>query len=687
VFDSIRSKWLIPGCIALVLLTLLAGALQYHWINRVSDADRRQRHDFLAGTLRNFSGDFRETMVRLIPFFRVPLVAKDKETFEPALLELTRQWRSTADRPQLLKSIGIGTQSDAGDKGTVFKRLRPNYGQKEGQKDSQFQEETWPNEFALYRTIIEKRLRMPGGEPPFFPRGFAFEFFQGRPVLIFPLITGAPSLPEGQTPGEPLRRFPLPLRNDTMIEGPPLQQPPGPRELLQTLRPATEGGTVTAPELKGWCFLEVDSEYLRDHLLPELVARHYGPEARSEYHVAIVDSRPLRIIYGSEPELTTASLSEVDGGIVLLEANMMQGRQGPPPAGPPRPDRRDEGPRPNERRPGPPPPPQPFVSGPQGVPIERIGPNRGGAPEDSAWLLVVKNKAGSLESLVEQSRRRNLALSFGILLLLAGSTVMLMLATARARSLARQQMEFVAGVSHELRTPLTVIHSTSYNLSQGMIQDPGRVRQYGDVIQSEARRLINQVERMLSFAGIQSGRRIYDPQPTSVVETIDRALAEYTQAFADDGWQVEKQIEENLPLVLTDAPSLESALKNLFENALKYASPGKWISVSTRAAQNKRSREVQITVADRGPGIPAKDLPHIFEPFYRGQDVVTSSINGAGLGLSLVERQLRALGGRVTVQSSANAGTSFTLHVPTVEAAAATSVDRSNTDGKQDTAD
>ena len=305
------------------------------------------------------------------------------------------------------------------------------------------------------------------------------------------------------------------------------------------------------------------------------------------------------------------------------------------------------------------------MSGPESVPLAQLDANR--AADEMAWMLVVKNKAGSLESLVEHSRRHNLAVSFTILMLLAGSAVMLTLATTRARSLARQQMEFVAGVSHELRTPLTVIHSTSYNLSKGMIQDPSRVRQYGEVIQNEARRLINQVERMLSFAGIQSGRRIYDPQPTDVVETIDRALADYAKAFADDGWQVEKRIEGTLPLVLTDAPSLESALKNLLQNALKYASQGKWLNVSARAARNKRAREVQITVADRGPGIGPKDLPHIFEPFYRGQDVIASSISGAGLGLSLVERQLRALGGRLTVQSAPNSGTSFTLHLPTTD--------------------
>lgn len=683
--DRFRSNWLIPGCVALVLLTILAAHMQYRWINRVSDADGQQRHEFLAGSLRNFNAEFRETILRPLPFFRVLSAGRNEAAFEPSLLELAKQWRSTADRPQLLSSISIGKQTD---KGVVFKRLRSG--------DGEFREETWPNQFALYRTIIEKRLRMPGGEPPFFPRGFAFEFVQGKPVLIFPLVTGFP--PEGQPPGGGLRQFPpLPMNREhsgTMIDVPPLQRAPSSRELLQLLRPATAEGTVPAPELKGWCFLEVDADYLREHLLPELVARYYGPEARSDYHVAIVASQPLTIIYRSDPTLTTEFLSQVDAGVVLLEANMMQGRPGPPPAGPPRGDLRqggEGGPAPNDRRPGypppPPPGPQPFISGPQGVPLNHIAAGRGGN-EDNAWVLVIKNKSGSLESLVEHSRRHNLVVSFGILMLLAGSIVMLMLATARARSLARQQMEFVAGVSHELRTPLTVIHSTSYNLSKGMIQDPSRVQQYGEVIQNEARRLINQVERMLSFAGIQSGRRIYDPQPTNVTEIIDSAWAEYASAFADDGWQVEERVDDNLPLVLTDGPSLESALKNLFENALKYASRGKWLNISARAVQNRRGREVAITVADRGPGIPPKDLPHIFEPFYRGREVMASSTSGAGLGLCLVERNMRTLGGRVTVQSSLDEGTSFTLHLPVIEQAPVTGADRSNSDDdKQDPAD
>jgi signal transduction histidine kinase len=623
-FDRVRTNWLVPGCVAVLLLTVIAGVLQYRWINFASDAHRRQGREAMEVALRNFSGDFRETLLQLPPFFRPPPDERNDLAFEPYLIEIARRWHSTSERPQLLASISIGTQSD---KGVVFRRLQTG--------DNQFKTEDWPHEFVVYRRILEERLRLPGGQPPFFPNGFAFEFFQGRPVLIFPLVTGAAT----------------PLHTDTMIKSPPSEQPLEPRDLLQSLRPAPLQKSDHVPELKGWCFLEVDHDYLRQNLIPELVARHYGTGAR--YQVAVVASSPLSMIYGSDPALTIGSFSQVDAGIVLLDANMPQDRQGPL--------RPADSVAPNGRRPPARPRSKPFVSGPPGMPLAEILGNREGA-DDRAWLLVVKNKAGAIEALVENARLHIILFSLIMLVLLAGSSVMLMLATVRARRLARQQMEFVAGVSHELRTPLTVIQSTSYNLARGTIQDPGRVQQYGDVIQREARRLINQVERMLSFAGIQSGRLVYDPQPSNVTEIAKRSLAEYAVPFAEDGWQIEPHFAEDLPLVLTDGPALESALKNLFENALKYAARGKWLSVSACAAQGTKGREVQITVADHGPGIAPNDLPYIFEPFYRGQSA-TATTSGAGLGLCLVERNLRALGGRVTVQSTPG-GTSFTLHLP-----------------------
>ena len=624
-FDWIRRNWLVLGCVAVLLLTVIAGVLQYQWINFASDSHRRQGREAMQVALRNFSADFRDILLQLPPFFRPPPDERSDVAFEPYMIGTNRRWQSTSDRPQLLASISIATQND---KGVVFRRLQTS--------DNQFKTEDWPNEFVVYRRVLEERLRLPGGQPPLFPNGFAFEFFQGRPVLIFPLVTGAPT----------------PLNTDTMIKSSPSEQSLEPRDWLKSLRPAGPQGSAHEPELMGWCFLEVNKDYLVQDLIPELVARHYGTGAR--YQVAVIASHPLSMIYSADPTLTIESFSQVDAGIVLLDANLPQDRQGSP--------RSPDGFAPNERRLPVRPGPQPFVSGPQGLTLAEIRGNRGG-DDDQAWLLVVKNKAGSIEALVDNARLHILMFSLIMLALLAGSSVMLMLATVRARRLAQQQMEFVAGVSHELRTPLTVIQSTSYNLAQGTIQDPSRVQQYGDVIQREARRLINQIERMLSFAGIQSGRRVYDLQPTNVTEIAERSLAEYAVPFAEDGWQVEQHFEEDLPLVLTDGAELEIALKNLFDNALKYAARGRWLSVTACVAQGTKGREVQITVADRGSGIAPKDLSHIFEPFYRGQNVAATT-SGAGLGLSLVDRNLRALGGRVTVQSAPGDGTSFTLHLP-----------------------
>src|SRR5213080_4812011 len=234
-FDRIRRNWLVPACVAVMLLTVLAGVLQYRGINRWSNAVRRQRREVMERTLRNFSGDFRATVLQLLPFFRPPPDGRADAAFEPYMIESARRWHSTSDHPQLLASISIGTQSD---KGVVFRRLQTG--------DNRFKTEDWPNEFVVYRRVLEERLRLPGGgQPPLFPNGFAFEFFQGRPALIFPLVTGAH------------------VNTDTTIESPRSEQSPEPRDLLQSLKPAAPERSDHVPELRGWCFLEVDNDYLR----------------------------------------------------------------------------------------------------------------------------------------------------------------------------------------------------------------------------------------------------------------------------------------------------------------------------------------------------------------------------------------------------------------------------------------
>jgi signal transduction histidine kinase len=101
----------------------------------------------------------------------------------------------------------------------------------------------------------------------------------------------------------------------------------------------------------------------------------------------------------------------------------------------------------------------------------------------------------------------------------------------------------------------------------------------------------------------------------------------------------------------------------LIGNALKYGKEGKWVGVTARMAEN--GTELKISVEDKGPGIEPADLPHIFDPFYRGSRAISDQIHGAGLGLSLVKRIMEAHGGSVEVATRREGGACFTLRLKT----------------------
>jgi signal transduction histidine kinase len=149
------------------------------------------------------------------------------------------------------------------------------------------------------------------------------------------------------------------------------------------------------------------------------------------------------------------------------------------------------------------------------------GPVTGSLP---IWRVHLLDKAGSLEAAVAGARWRNLLVSFSVLVLLGASMSLVLLSSARARRLAAQQMEFVAGVSHELRTPLTVIRSAGENLADGIIQDDQQVRKYGALIATEGRRLTQMVEQIMTFAGLQAGKPGLDVRAVETGLVIDEAL-------------------------------------------------------------------------------------------------------------------------------------------------------------------
>ena len=391
-----------------------------------------------------------------------------------------------------------------------------------------------------------------------------------------------------------------------------------------------------------------DPQTIDQEILPALTQKYFTGPRGNEYVVAVREAQdPKRLLFVSDPKFPASSLGEGDRQVGMFglrpfdELRSLSAEHGVA-IHPRRPERHPESPWP---RTGVPPP---------------EGHHRG----YGAWRLVLKHRDGTLEEAVTAIRRRNLAISLGILGLL-GITAGLMFVTAqRAQKLARQQIEFVAGVTHELHTPLTAIRSAGQNLADGVVADPSQVKRYGVLIESEGRRLSDMVGQALEFAGIQSGRRVYHPRPAGVEEIVGGALQDCRWLLQEKRIQIEREIEPGLPAVRVDAAALRRAVANLIENAVKYGGRGSWIGVKAR---RDSAGPVEITVSDHGPGIRKEDLPHLFKPFFRGRDGATAGVPGSGLGLSLVRHITEAHGGRVTVDTGPE-GTAFTLRLPALDA-------------------
>jgi signal transduction histidine kinase len=393
------------------------------------------------------------------------------------------------------------------------------------------------------------------------------------------------------------------------------------------------------PRERQWLLLDLDLDYVRTSLLPGLLQRHLGGGEKLDYQVEITArDNPSTVIYQSEPDRASLIGDHSDASIGLFEPQFEVGFR-----------RADEG-RGERVRSGPPPGAGPGV-----------GLNRG------RWILAVRHRAGSLEAVVAQSRRRTMAVTAAILMLMLAAAGALVRFTRRAQRLAELQMEFVAGVSHELRTPLSVIRTAAHNLGGGLISSAKQVQRYGALIEQESERLTDIVEQVLLFSNAKAGRAIGGREVVGVDFLIDGALDATAKLVEDSRCTVEKRVDAEVAPVLGDPTALRHALLNLLSNAAKYGSEGGWIGVTATSIEGEAPM-VEIRVADRGPGIPQDELAHIFDTFYRGKRAVEDQIHGTGLGLSLVKRIVEAHGGTVTAHSEPGQGTEFVLRIPAAPA-------------------
>lgn len=595
---------------ALLVLLPAFAALQYRWVGQISLSERDRMQRNVRVAAIQFRGDFDGEIARAALTLHVgPATARDGGSERYS--DTFDTWVNRAAYPQIVANVFI---IDA--EGSELRLRRWDVG------THTFVPAEWSAALAAWRPALQRDLE---------------EFRSGR----------VPTRRNGFRDQEGLMAAPLRNRG-------PFQ--PGSR--LEAVAPVF-----------GLSVIELDLRFIKQQLLPELAQRHFTHPDGDAYRVAVVTNDEMRRVVfrshqdaPSDPQRADAAepLFEIRGPVFGRNNDGPPGGRHGPNADAPRVpgnNARDERPQGRESR------------------TDRRDDDRGRGrdDDDSRWRMLVQHPSGSLEAAVAGVRRRNLAISFGTLLLLSVSVALLSLSSRRAQRLAKQQMEFVAGISHELRTPVAVIRSAAENLAQGVVGSADKVKRYGQMIEGESRRLGEMVERVLQYAGIESGLGLGTRAPLVAAEIIETAIDSTLPLLGPDTVTVHREIAPDLPPVLGDAAALRSAVQNLIANAVKYGGSDRWVGVRAEQTRERRRREIRITVTDHGDGIPASELPHIFEPFYRGTDAVARQIHGNGLGLSLVKRIVAAHGGRVTVTTRPGAGSAFTIVLPAAEADARTS--------------
>jgi PAS domain S-box-containing protein len=237
---------------------------------------------------------------------------------------------------------------------------------------------------------------------------------------------------------------------------------------------------------------------------------------------------------------------------------------------------------------------------------------------------------------------------------------MLKLALAQEKELGELKSRFVSMASHEFRTPLTAILATTetltfYREKMNAAQIDSRL----DKIRQQVVHMKNIMEDVLQLARIQAGRVEFSPTQGELAQLCQEIIEEYESQAPNRGRIV---YTCQTPGVLTDFDTrlMRQVISNLISNALKYSPPEQTVQVDL--LQN--DAQVVLQVTDRGIGIPAADLPRLFEPFHRAANV--GVISGTGLGLSITKQAVDLHSGTITVTSQVDVGTTFTVSLPQV---------------------
>jgi len=225
---------------------------------------------------------------------------------------------------------------------------------------------------------------------------------------------------------------------------------------------------------------------------------------------------------------------------------------------------------------------------------------------------------------------------------------------ARLEELRRNM---VTDVAHELRTPLSNIRGYLEALQDGVVEPERHVI---DSLYEEAMHLNHLIDDLQELSLAEAGQLRLERQPVALADVVHRVI-EAVRARARAGEiELQTDLPEDLPLVDIDPQRIGQVLRNLLDNALTHTPPGGEIAIAAHAD----AQWVEVCVRDTGSGIAAKDLPYVFERFYRADRSRSRATGGAGLGLAIVRQLVQAHGGQIEVESEAGQGARFIFTLP-----------------------
>ena len=276
------------------------------------------------------------------------------------------------------------------------------------------------------------------------------------------------------------------------------------------------------------------------------------------------------------------------------------------------------------------------------------------------WKLGLTGRHPTAGDWARSNFKLNVGLSALLDAVLLGGVVLALRTASREMRLSEMKSDFVSNVSHELRTPLASIRVFGEFLRLGRVESAAKIREYGEYIETESRRLTQLINNLLDFSRIESGRKSYRFEGADLEELVAETLRTFQVRLQQSGFRVAYDGPGGALPVRIDPSAIGHAVANLLDNAVKYSGDRREIAV----ALERRGGEAVVSVRDWGVGIPRDEQEKIFDRFHRVSTGLVHDVKGSGLGLAIVRHVVAAHGGAVEVDSRPGQGSTFSIRLP-----------------------